>query len=101
MSFLGEVSITEDLRNYAVSRIFMDNVAHIKAYWPMTGKECARLSLSFGVDDLDGTIDDTTRIYSMAGAEDKNPSMSTADIGRLISESGFIAVERDSLYKRV
>ncbi len=101
MSFLGEVNIIEDLRNYAVSRIFLDNFAHIKAYWPMTGKESAQLSLSFGADDMDGTIDDTTRIYSMAGAKEENPSMTTDEISRLIREAGFIPVERDSLYNTV
>lgn len=101
MAYLGEVSIIEDLRNYAVSRIFLDNITHIKAYWPMTGKECAQLSLSFGADDLDGTIDDTTRIYSMAGAEDKNPAMSIEEISRLIRETGYEPVERDSLYNIV
>jgi aminodeoxyfutalosine synthase len=101
MSYLGEVSVIEDLRNYAVSRIFLDNIPHIKAYWPMTGKEIAQLSLSFGADDLDGTIDDTTRIYSMAGAEDKNPAMSSEEICSLILEAGFEPAERDSLYNRV
>ena len=101
MSGLGEVSIIEDLRNYAVARIFLDNIPHIKAYWPMTGKSIARISLSFGADDLDGTIEDTTKIYSMAGAEEKNPSMTSQEICRLISEAGFIPVERDSLYNRV
>ncbi|HKK41090.1 MAG TPA: CofH family radical SAM protein, partial [Bacteroidales bacterium] len=70
MAYLGEVSLIEDLRNYAVSRIYLDNFPHIKAYWPMIGKESAQLSLSFGADDMDGTIDDTTRIYSMAGSEE-------------------------------
>jgi aminodeoxyfutalosine synthase len=101
MSYIGEVSVIEDLRNYAVSRIFLDNIQHIKAYWPMTGKEIAQLSLSFGADDLDGTIDDTTRIYSMAGAEDKNPSMSAEEISKLITDAGFEPAERDSLYRRV
>jgi aminodeoxyfutalosine synthase len=98
MGYLGEVSVTEDLRNYAVSRIFLDNIPHIKAYWPMTGKEIAQISLSFGTDDLDGTIEDTTRIYSMAGARDKNPSMSAEEIAALIREAGFEPVERDSYY---
>jgi aminodeoxyfutalosine synthase len=98
MSYLGEVSMTEDLRNYAVSRIFLDNFPHVKAYWPMIGKETAQLSLLFGTDDLDGTIDDTTKIYSMAGAEEKNPGMSTDEICRLIRDAGFVPVERDSLY---
>ncbi len=98
MSYLGEVSIIEDLKNYAVARIFLDNITHIKAYWPMIGKENAQLSLLFGTDDFDGTIDDTTRIYSMAGAEEKNPGMSTDEICRLIRDAGFVPVERDSLY---
>ena len=101
MSYLGEVSIIEDLRNYAVSRIYLNNIPHIKAYWPMIGKEAAQLSLSFGADDLDGTIDDTTRIYSMAGAKDINPGMSTDEICKLIREAGFEPAERNSLYNRV
>jgi len=101
MSYLGEVSIIEDLRNYAVSRIYLDNFPHIKAYWPMIGKESAQLSLSFGADDMDGTIDDTTRIYSMAGSKEENPTMSTNDICQLIRDAGFTPVERDSLYRPI
>lgn len=101
MSYLGEVSLIEDLRNYAVSRIFLDNFLHIKAYWPMIGKESAQLSLSFGVDDMDGTIDDTTRIYSMAGSEEDKPAMSTKEICQLISEAGYKPVERDSMYNTI
>jgi aminodeoxyfutalosine synthase len=101
MSYIGEVSILEDLRNYAVSRIYLDNFPHIKAYWPMTGKECAQMSLTFGTDDMDGTIDDTTKIYSMAGSKEENPSMSTEEISKLIRQSGYIPVERDSLYNPV
>lgn len=97
MSYLGEVGLPEDLRNYAVSRIYLDNFPHIKAYWPMIGKEGAAMSLSFGADDIDGTIDDTTKIYSMAGSEGK-PRMSTTQMCSLIREAGFIPVERDSLY---
>jgi aminodeoxyfutalosine synthase len=101
MSYLGEVSVLEDLRNYAVSRIFLDNIPHIKAYWPMTGKEIAQLSLSFGTDDLDGTIDDTTRIYSMAGAEEQNPTMTAEEMCNLIISAGFKPVERDSHYNLI
>lgn len=101
MAHLGEISLIEDLRNYAVARIFLDNIPHIKAYWPMTGKTVAQISLLFGADDLDGTIDDTTKIYSMAGAEEKNPSMTGEEICKLISEAGFQPVERDSLYNRI
>ncbi len=101
MSETGEVSIIEDLRNYAVARIFLDNIPHIKAYWPMTGRSVAQIALSFGADDMDGTIDDTTKIYSMAGASDENPAMTTDEISRLISDAGYIPVERDSLYNPV
>lgn len=100
MSFLGEASLTDDLRNYAVSRIFLDNIPHIKSYWPMIGREATALSLSFGVDDIDGTIDDTTRIYSMAGSVDK-PSMSRTEMAELIRNAGFKPFERDTLYNIV
>ncbi len=98
MSHISEVSVIEDLRNYAISRIFMDNFAHLKAYWPMIGKNTAQLSLQFGVDDLDGTINDSTKIYSMAGAEDQNPSMSTEEIVEMITQNGRVPAERDTLY---
>ena len=71
MSGITEVSVIEDLKNYAISRIFLDNFQHIKAYWPMIGKSLAQIALSFGVDDLDGTINDSTKIYSRAGSEEK------------------------------
>jgi len=98
MSHVKEVSTIEDLRNYSIARLFMDNFTHLKAYWPMIGKSTAQLSLQFGVDDLDGTINDSTKIYSMAGAEDQNPSLTTDEITRLIKQAGRIPVERDTLY---
>ena len=101
MSDLKEVSIIEDLRNYAVCRIFLDNFAHIKAYWPMIGKATTQLALSFGVDDIDGTIEDSTRIYSMAGVEDQSPAMTTDDLHELIIAAKKIPAERDSLYNIV
>jgi len=101
MSYLGEVNILEDLRNYAVSRIYLDNFPHIKAYWPMAGKDVAQLSLSFGADDMDGTIDDTTKIYSMAGSKEENPAMTTEEICKLIREAGYTPVERDTLYNKI
>ncbi len=101
MSDIGEVSIIEDMKNYAVSRIFLDNIPHLKAYWPALGKESTQLSLSFGVDDVDGTIDDTTKIYSMAGAEDQKPVMGTTEIAELIRGAGMIPIERDTLYNTV
>ncbi|HPV56807.1 MAG TPA: aminofutalosine synthase MqnE, partial [Tenuifilaceae bacterium] len=101
MGYLGEVNLTEDLRNFAVSRIFFDNIAHIKAYWPMLGKENTKLALAFGVDDIDGTIDDTTKIYSMAGAEDQKPRMTVDMLTNIIRDAGKTPMERDSLYNAV
>ncbi len=98
MSHIAEVSIIEDLRNYAIARIFLDNFKHLKAYWPMIGKSTAQISMSFGVDDIDGTIDDSTKIYSMAGAEDSHPSLSTEELVALIKQGGRIPAERDTLY---
>jgi aminodeoxyfutalosine synthase len=98
MNNVPEVSVIEDMRNYAMARIFMDNIPHVKAYWPMIGRNSAQLSLNFGVDDIDGTIDDTTKIYSMAGAEEQNPSLTTEELTQLIAGAGRIAAERDTLY---
>jgi len=101
MSHIPETSVVEDLRNYAVSRIYLDNFNHVKAYWPMIGRNTAQLSQAFGVDDLDGTIDDSTKIYSMAGAEEQRPALSTTELVSLIQQSGRTAVERDTLYNIV
>jgi aminodeoxyfutalosine synthase len=101
MSHIPEVSAIEDMKVYAVSRIFMDNFPHIKAYWPMLGREQAQLTLSFGVNDIDGTIDDSTKIYSMAGSEEQNPSLTTEELVTLIQQVGREAVERDTLYNIV
>ena len=98
LSHLSESTVVEDLRNYAISRIFLDNFDHIKAYWPMISRQVTQLSLSFGVDDIDGTIDDTTKIYSMAGSEEQNPAMSTKELVDLIRKVGRRPVERDTLY---
>ena len=101
MSHVPEVSVIEDLRNYAISRIYLDNFAHIKAYWAMISRETAQMSLNFGVDDIDGTLDDTTKIYSMAGAEEQNPAMSTQELVALIKQVGRKPIERDTLYNVV
>lgn len=101
LSHLQETSSIEDLRNYAISRIYLDNFDHIKSYWPMIGRDMAQLSLSFGVDDIDGTIDDTTKIYSMAGSEEQNPSLTTEELVQLIKRVGRQPVERDTLYNVV
>jgi aminodeoxyfutalosine synthase len=98
MSHIPEVNVVEDLRNYAISRIYLDNFDHVKAYWPMISRNIAQLSLSYGVDDIDGTIDDTTKIYSMAGSEEQNPAMTTSELVNLIRQVGRKPIERDTLY---
>lgn len=101
MSGVAEVSVIEDLRNYAIGRIYLDNFDHVKAYWAMISRETAQMSLNFGVDDIDGTLDDTTKIYSMAGAEEQNPAMSTQELVELIKQVGRNPIERDTLYNVV
>ncbi len=98
MSNVTESSVIEDMKTYAIARIYLDNFPHLKAYWPMLGRQNAQLSLSFGVDDIDGTIDDTTKIYSMAGSEEQTPSMTTEELVNLIKQAKREPVERDTLY---
>jgi aminodeoxyfutalosine synthase len=98
---LGETSIVDDMRTLAMSRLILDNVAHIKAYWVMYGKESAEMALSFGADDIDGTIEDSTKIYSMAGAADERPRLTIAEIEKMCAAAGFRAVERDTHYNEI
>jgi aminodeoxyfutalosine synthase len=86
----------EDLRTYAVARLLLHNIPHIKAYWVMLGVKTAQTALWFGADDLDGTVQEE-RIYHMAGAE--TPQTLTSDeIVRVIINAGRVPVERDTLY---
>jgi aminodeoxyfutalosine synthase len=101
MSHITESTTVEDLKVYAISRIYLDNFDHIKAYWPMIGQTTAQVALSFGVDDIDGTIDDTTKIYSMAGSEEQHPALSTRDLVTMIRRVGREPIERDTLYNVV
>lgn len=101
MSYVAESVTTEDMRLYAIARIYLDNFSHLKAYWPMLGRQNAQLSLSFGVNDIDGTIDDSTKIYSMAGSEEQSPAMSTAELVTLIKQAKRKPIERDTLYNVV
>lgn len=98
MSHVPESTIVEDMRMYAVARLYMDNFPHLKAYWPMLGRNNAQLTLSFGVNDIDGTIDDSTKIYSMAGSEEQTPTMTTTELVQLIRQARRKPVERDTLY---
>lgn len=97
LSQYKETTIIEDLKNYAVARIYLDNIPHLKAYWPMIGKETTQLALNFGVDDIDGTIEDSTKIYIMAG-EKSRPSLSVKELCDLVRKTGRKPVERDSVY---
>lgn len=101
MSNVPESTIPEDMRLYAIARIYMDNFPHIKAYWPMLGRQNAQLSLSFGVNDVDGTIDDSTKIYSMAGSEEQSPTMTTEELVTLIRQVKRQPIERDTLYNTI
>jgi aminodeoxyfutalosine synthase len=98
MSHVPESTIVEDMRMYAIARLYMDNFQHLKAYWPMLGRNNAQLTLSFGVNDIDGTIDDSTKIYSMAGSEEQTPTMTTTELVQLIRQARRKPVERDTLY---
>jgi aminodeoxyfutalosine synthase len=101
MSHVPESTVAEDMKMYAIARIFLDNFPHLKAYWPMLGRHNAQMTLSFGVNDIDGTIDDTTKIYSMAGSEEQTPTMTTEQLVALIKQVKRKPVERDTLYNVV
>ena len=89
----------DTLRVHAVARLICDNISHIKAFWIATGIDVAQTSLWFGVDDLDGTVQEE-KIYHMAGARTPE-AMTTREIARLISAAGREPVERDTLYNVV
>ena len=100
LSEAGECSVEEDLRMIALSRLFLDNIPHIKAYWVSYGKATTEMALAFGADDIDGTIGDTTKIYSMAGGVER-PTMSVEELEAMVRSAGFTPVERDSHYNPV
>ncbi len=101
LSHIKELDITEILKTFAISRILLDNVPHIKSYWPMLGKEMCQLTLLYGADDIDGTINNSTQIYSMAGSLEQKPNMSSEDLKKIASACGYMAIERDSLYNEI
>jgi aminodeoxyfutalosine synthase len=99
MRKLPAPSAADSLRVHAVSRLMLDNIPHVKAFWVATGVEVAQTSLWFGVDDLDGTVQEE-KIYHMAGARTPE-AMTTQEIARLIMAAGREPVERDTLYNVV
>ena len=96
MSTLSRTTGIDDLKNIAVARLYLDNFPHIKAYWVMIGPKLAQVALSFGADDMDGTVKEEV-ITHMAGA-DTDQAIGSATLVRLIKEAGRIPVERDTLY---
>lgn len=100
LSHLPELTQEDDLRNYAVARLMLHNIKHLKAYWAMIGLDITKQSLDYGVDDLDGTIDDTTKIYSMAGSIE-NPTLSSQQLEAMIRSSNRIPIERNSIYQPI
>ncbi len=99
MDDLPKPSGVMDLKTMAISRLMLDNFPHIKAYWVMLGIKTAQIALSFGADDIDGTVVHE-KIYHEAGAETPQ-EVTVAEIRRLIAEAGRVPVERDTLYHRV
>jgi aminodeoxyfutalosine synthase len=99
MRKLPAPSASDTLRVHAVARLMLDNVPHVKAFWIATGVDVAQISLWYGVDDLDGTVQEE-RIYHMAGARTPE-TLSTSDIRRIIRAAGRLPVERDTLYNVV
>jgi aminodeoxyfutalosine synthase len=99
LSHIPKASGIMDLRTMAVSRLMLDNFPHIKAYWVMLGLKTAQLALSFGADDIDGTVVHE-KIYHDAGS-DSPQELSVAEIRRVIEEAGRYPVERDTLYHEI
>ncbi len=99
MAYLPSTSGLTDLRNIAVPRLMLDNFPHIKAYWIMIGMNTAQVALSFGADDIDGTVTEE-KITHMAGASTPE-AVTVEEITRLIEEAGRIPIERDTLYNEV
>jgi aminodeoxyfutalosine synthase len=99
MRKLPAPSAADTLRVHAVARLVVDNIPHVKAFWIATGVDVAQASLWFGVDDLDGTVQEE-KIYHMAGARTPE-AMTTGEIRRLIRAAGREPIERDTLYNLI
>jgi aminodeoxyfutalosine synthase len=99
LSNITETGMVEDLKMFALSRLFFDNILHLKVYWPAFGKDFALLAITVGADDFDGTINNSTKIYSMAGADETEPSITAGEVCYLIENTGYQPVERISGYE--
>jgi aminodeoxyfutalosine synthase len=89
----------DDLRHIATARLVLDNIAHVKAYWVMITPKLAQVALSFGADDIDGTVVEET-IYHMAGSETRD-YLSRSELVRIVRDAGYVPVERDTLYNPI
>jgi aminodeoxyfutalosine synthase len=99
LGHLEKPSACEMLRMFSLSRLMLDNVPHIKAYWIMTGLKTAQVALCFGADDIDGTVTEE-RITHAAGAQTAS-GLTKAELTGIIAEAGAVPVERDTLYNTV
>jgi len=102
LSHLPGPSGVDSLKTIAVSRLMLDNFAHIKAYWVMLGKRLAQVALHYGANDLDGTITEGGELSESYSVESNNEvRMTKQEIIALIEDAGFEAVERDTVYNRI
>jgi aminodeoxyfutalosine synthase len=102
MAHLLGPSGVDSLKMMAVSRLMLDNFAHLKAYWVMLGKRLAQVALHFGANDVDGTITQGGELTESYSVETNNEvKMTRPELVGLIEEAGFEAVERDTVYNRV
>lgn len=99
LAHLPKPSVLTDLKTIAISRLMLDNFPHIKAYWVMLGVKTAQIALSFGADDIDGTVVHE-KIYHDAGSQEPQ-ELTVAELRRLIEEAGRVPVERDTLYREI
>ena len=90
---------SDDLRHIATARLVLDNIPHVKAYWIMLTPKLAQVALSFGADDIDGTVVEET-IYHMAGSRTEQ-QLSRTELERIVGEAGFVPVQRDTLYNPI
>jgi len=99
LSYLPPATGVDDLKTIALSRLMLDNIPHIKAYWVMLSVKLAQVALYYGADDFDGTVVEE-KIGHMAGAQSAQ-GLTRSEIGRIILEAGFEPVERDSFFRRI
>jgi aminodeoxyfutalosine synthase len=101
LSHLPGPSGIDSLKTIAVSRLMLDNIAHIKAYWVMLGKHLAQVALRFGADDLDGTINEGGSLMESYLADGNENQLTKTEFDEMVRGAGRVPVERDTLYNRI